>query len=432
MTAEVAVMNKGAIALAADSALTIGPDEERKVLTSADKIFALSKYEPVAAMVYGNANLMGIPWESIIKLYRKDLGNRCFPLIEDYASDILKFIHTHEKLFPEKSQDTYFRYRLIACLRIVVRLLKKALSAPGKDLTDPEKQSITLKAIEEEYQFWDKEQFLKSASATEVGTVRAKYEAEAAKIIDDLFEEFKLGADSRELLLKIVPLTALKCPGIIQFGAAAGLVIAGFGEESFFPALRSFSVNGIFAGHLNYRQEEDVDIGTDVDAMIVPFAQDDQVYSFMHGVDQNYQEQIGKATRAILDNLPKVVMDNVDFLDDEQKRKLRELFEVGVEPGLKSFGDELRQYRLRNFFFPILDLVGSLPKSELAALAESMVNLTSLRRKMSKGTETVAGPIDVAIISKGDGLVWIKRKHYFDASLNHQFFENYHRERQES
>jgi hypothetical protein len=39
--------------------------------------------------------------------------------------------------------------------------------------------------------------------------------------------------------------------------------------------------------------------------------------------------------------------------------------------------------------------------------------------------ETVGGPIDVAVISKGDGLIWIKRKHYFSPELNRQFFVNY-------
>jgi hypothetical protein len=44
----------------------------------------------------------------------------------------------------------------------------------------------------------------------------------------------------------------------------------------------------------------------------------------------------------------------------------------------------------------------------------------------------VAGPIDVAVISKGDGLVWIKRKHYFKPELNYHFFENYYREEPKS
>jgi len=41
--------------------------------------------------------------------------------------------------------------------------------------------------------------------------------------------------------------------------------------------------------------------------------------------------------------------------------------------------------------------------------------------------ETVGGPIDVAVISKGDGFIWINRKHYFARELNPPFFANYYR-----
>ena len=72
-------------------------------------------------------------------------------------------------------------------------------------------------------------------------------------------------------------------------------------------------------------------------------------------------------------------------------------------------------------------MVNVLPKDELAAMAESMVNLTVFKRKVSNSLETVGGPVDVAIISKGDGMVWVKRKHYFKAELNNHFFRNYFR-----
>jgi hypothetical protein len=60
-------------------------------------------------------------------------------------------------------------------------------------------------------------------------------------------------------------------------------------------------------------------------------------------------------------------------------------------------------------------------------MAESLVNLTSFKLKVTEDAETVGGPIDVAVISKGDGLIWIKRKHYFSPELNQQFFANYYR-----
>ena len=73
-------------------------------------------------------------------------------------------------------------------------------------------------------------------------------------------------------------------------------------------------------------------------------------------------------------------------------------------------------------------MVTHLPKDELAAMAESLVRLTSFKRRVSVEAERVAEPIDVAVISKGDGFIWIKRKHYFQRELNPQFFANYYRE----
>lgn len=59
-----------------------------------------------------------------------------------------------------------------------------------------------------------------------------------------------------------------------------------------------------------------------------------------------------------------------------------------------------------------------MPKPDLAAFAESLVTVTSMMRKASIGPETVGGPIDVAVISRHEGFIWVKRKHYFDTELN--------------
>src|SRR6266496_2623494 len=105
MTAEIAVMNKEAVALAADSAVTVLFEGGAKVFPSANKIFALSKHEPVAAMVYGNAGLMGVPWEPAIKLFRRELGDHSYPSIKEYADEFLKFLRGHSQLFPAKYGD---------------------------------------------------------------------------------------------------------------------------------------------------------------------------------------------------------------------------------------------------------------------------------------------------------------------------------------
>ena len=63
-----------------------------------------------------------------------------------------------------------------------------------------------------------------------------------------------------------------------------------------------------------------------------------------------------------------------------------------------------------NYILPLTNSVAVLPKEELAVLAETLVNLTSVKRRMTMSTETVGGPTDVAVITKGDGFIWIKRK----------------------
>ncbi|MHB1751682.1 MAG: hypothetical protein ACYCTF_03080 [Acidiferrobacter sp.] len=44
-------------------------------------------------------------------------------------------------------------------------------------------------------------------------------------------------------------------------------------------------------------------------------------------------------------------------------------------------------------------------------MAESLVNLTAFLMRMTANEEqTVSEPIDVALLSKGDGFIWVKHK----------------------
>ncbi|HJR60499.1 MAG TPA: hypothetical protein VJ813_13905 [Vicinamibacterales bacterium] len=91
MTAEIAILNSGAIALAADSAVTWSGASTPKIYNTVNKLFTLSKYHPVGIMVYGAADLLGVPWETIIKVYRHNLGARRFGALEAHAQDFIPF-----------------------------------------------------------------------------------------------------------------------------------------------------------------------------------------------------------------------------------------------------------------------------------------------------------------------------------------------------
>ena len=89
MTAEVAVMNRSAVALAADSAMSVGNTGKTY---PTNKLFALSKHHPVGVMMYNNAEFMGVPWETLVKMHRHGIASRGMATVNDYAASFLDYI----------------------------------------------------------------------------------------------------------------------------------------------------------------------------------------------------------------------------------------------------------------------------------------------------------------------------------------------------
>ena len=109
MTTLVAIMNPQAVALAADSAVTVVFRDQSKIFQSDNKIFALSETAPVGIMTYGNAEFMKIPLDTLIKEYRCRLGDQTFEELEDYAEDFCRFLaeNVREELLDEEYQMEY-------------------------------------------------------------------------------------------------------------------------------------------------------------------------------------------------------------------------------------------------------------------------------------------------------------------------------------
>jgi hypothetical protein len=103
MTAEVAVLNKTGVAIAADSAVTTGFPGKEKIFTTANKIFTLSKFQPVGVMINGHVEHLGIPWEVIIKDFRHRLGSQKFGDLREYVDLFLKAI-TEKRLLSSDGQ----------------------------------------------------------------------------------------------------------------------------------------------------------------------------------------------------------------------------------------------------------------------------------------------------------------------------------------
>ncbi|MES2077178.1 MAG: hypothetical protein V4462_16315 [Pseudomonadota bacterium] len=287
MTCEVAVMNKYAVVIAADSAVTTasGNGNER-YSKGGNKIFQLSRQEPVGVMIHGSAMLDGVPWEIIIKNFRDKLGSQAHPALQDYATAFFKFVKTADFFFPQADLDRKLFDRV---LRIVLDLIKQARQ--------------TVAAIDD--------------AAKNTQERQAAWAAFAQSITDELDQlPMHPGSEVRRAYLS----------------NAQGLVEA------------------------TLLQQDIVELPADFDQTLAASAD--------------------------------------------------------------AFSQQWLDKMLSTHYHPMKRVIASLPIQEMVHLAETLIVLQSLKERITTHSESVGGPVDVAVITKAEGLVWIKRKHYFDADRN--------------
>lgn len=411
MTAEIAIINKTAIALAADSKVTLSIGGHQKTFDTVDKLFSLSKTHPVGAMIYGGAEFMGFPWETIIKEYRRQKPKKCFGTIIDWAEDLLAFL------------ITFFEFRENDTSDVVARIGFDALDQFADVIRNIEQRDGT--ATPEVVNFQLSEMIAALAGAEDFinqedwPPLAAKYASVFDRVIESGLSPH-VQADG-QLVRQLVEMVVRKNQ---PSRSHSGLVIAGFGDKELLPSLVSFEIDGVIEGRLKYRLYTEFNGTRQNRGVIVPFAQRDMVHRFMEGIDPRFSDQIKGAIEEITiqtaANTAQALIDDPDRLAEV----LPALTEA-AKSQVASLAESIQRYQQQNFSGPIIDMTMSLPKDELANLAESLVSLTSLQRKVSREIETVGGAIDVAVISKGDGFVWIKRKHYFSPDRNIRFVSGY-------
>lgn len=236
-----------------------------------------------------------------------------------------------------------------------------------------------------------------------------------------IFEELPLSRKASRALTTLAGLIfAHQAPSHVSLNYT-GLVIAGFGEMQMYPHLCSYRLYAVANGIPRIEDEATLETDALSDAVIAPFAQREMVDAFIEGLEPGYAADADAATQTAVTETVEGVVRAATLTKAKQDGLVRELSRA-LSTCLDELQEKLKEMRVRRNVFPILEVVGALPKDELAAMAESLVNLTSFKRKVSSAAETVGGPIDVAVISKGDGFVWIRRKHYFSAELNPRYF----------
>ena len=190
-----------------------------------------------------------------------------------------------------------------------------------------------------------------------------------------------------------------------------------------FSSLHAFHIDGVIAGRLKKQSTDNAATNRDsVTAEIIPFAQRDIVDRFLHGIDPEFEDGICDFFSKTTEFAESKIFDGVGGLSKAKQEQIIKNMRKISQASTEFFRKDYIPKTKKRFRQQTEDMVLFMAKQELANLGEALVNITSIKRKFSAEKETVAGPIDVAVISKNDGFVWVKRKHYFKPELNPRYF----------
>lgn len=352
MTAEVIIMNKEAVAFAADSAVTMTEEKGLKIFTSANKIFALSMYYPVGIMVYGAANFMKVPWETIIKIYRDKLNSRKFDTLEEYADDFIGFLTKGKQLFPKSEQEIHFKRYIYSYFINIRQQIEKEVSnyltEKNKQISIKQIKDIISKVIKQHHKIWDKTEILPSIPKTHSKDL-LKYRKIIEEAKKNVFERLPISTALSILLTEIATSLFSKFPKEISPPSLSGVVIAGFGDKDIYPSLRSFFLEGITNNVLKYKKGVEHKVSLK-GAAIIPFAQHDMVYTFMEGISPDYEEEIEKYFSQICEKYPKIIFENINKLYNREKVELTKIFKKVSSEWIKKYRKRLENYRKKNIY----------------------------------------------------------------------------------
>jgi hypothetical protein len=414
MTSEVLMLNKDAVVIAADSAVTTGHDPHPRYSKAANKIFDLSIHGNVAVTIFAAAEVDLVPWELVLKQFRKnDSSNPKLSKLEDYATAFVAYLENNTSLFPSAVQTAQLKKRFFRSAGVVL----ERIEALFPDFADANKTP------EERVGAWECGRAMVADGLEKLPYQFPLTEADHQYICDQsavfLPELASIVADSKPfehaIISELIPL-AIDClvKQPTEYLGYSGLVFAGYGADEIFPSFVHIEVYGHIGSTLLWKEVKRYAITHDNDALILPFAQSSMIDRFTDGFDNAVRLSIYQRS---LDGFNSVVSDLVD----SGVAIPSDIANSSIEKRHSEFMSAWCTENWNKNFHPLRRVLNSLSVSEMGHLAESLLVLEELRERVTSPSESVGGPIDVAVVTKAEGLLWLKRKHFFDPELNQRY-----------
>ena len=439
MTSVVGILNKRGAAIAADSAVTrkkiIGDRQRAKVTKNGNKMIRLSDVDPITVMITGNAGFLDVPWDLIIRRFRQQKGMEHQPTVEAAARALFDYIASNAVFWNES-----------ACMVFLGGLVKMLFNEAVKDMpgendrnTDGSLKSQTAfkKAFIQNVSSIAKDYARDGSCPQFEGYTLDEFRKTAAPVIDGFFEEnnreykrsHKKGDDNKgypmDILDAIRP--SFEHALLMVIGSrleiahsSARLIFTGFGSDQQYPSLVSALVCEGFASRVNYsiRPQDVVCISDKRPVAICPFAQKDVIESILQGIHSSWlkteesEAEGGLGLGSLTCESIKSVLEPLEWEENPGLNFMAMLDDVDfMDLYLKYYRDKGRMLNANQREWE--KALENYDLEAMAALADSLINLTGFQRILTFSQEGVGGLVDLAVISRNEGFTWLRRKSWY-------------------
>lgn len=403
MSAIVTILNKSAVAVAADSALThVCNNGKEKVWNTTRKVFQLIPGQPIGISTTGYAEFMEVPMDLIIGLYGKQSEGKSFGTVREYAQDFMDWLQNCTFLKSVEQQEDAFRFHMKNLFNEVEQTVKSRMEEHEEEATDELHNNIFMEYLHELIDIH--KDAIRCANFEDYTLKQFKKE------LKQEFDNFQKKVLEREGLTdeKIRPLfERFVYTFLLSENFIGGIEVHffGYGDDEIFPVDIKAEIHSFIDNRLLYYISKDADTGED-GACLIPQGQTDIIRTFAWGISPAMMRTVRKLLKCALSAYQAAVFNCLDEIEVHCSL----LEELDRDEFCQEAMDHLNKKIDENASDNFLDVVESYSPESLAQTAEDMVSVAELASRTSGDTESVQGPIDVAVITKVDGFVWKKRK----------------------
>lgn len=399
MTAIAVVYNKNWIAIAWDSAATSILANWNSKIFNANKIFRLSNSNQVWIWIYQNSMFWSLPRETIIKEYRKSQPKK-FNTLQEYVDDFLNYLISSKFIENTNFEELFFNF--LSHFNDHLKLYVQSKKDQTKEVLTED--SITL--IVDEFINMLKSDLVNlsqtnlfqiSISSKQIKINKSKY-ALSENEIQNIKSTIQNWGDLLILnfLDKLLDLFQDYLNNTQLIWSYSWLVFFWYWKQEMTPQLFHVILRAKFNDNTllvdKYENEKNSDVW-------VNWYADNKV--------------IFNSVRWFNPDLQWIIINEIMKIWQEKKLDYNEL---GWR--INTIFEQYKSNEVNSFFWA----TAYLSIDELWQEAETLVNMSSFKKRISSDMETVWWMTDVAVITKGDWFIWIKRKHYFDPQLNSHYF----------